>query len=198
MGGLKRDAGIGASAELDAERGEDLDDDTVPVRSGGARKISGVSPKEDRFPSEAPTERTRVPSEIRGPLPADPHEAARDPRVTAMRELYAAGETEAALFIAQTIDPSPPGRVSTTAETMPPPPMPLEAFARDRVPCVIRRPEELAALPIDHRQGFLLAHVDGRASIEQILDVCAMPKEDAIFLLRQLVAMGVVALTNAP
>lgn len=166
------------------------DERATPTRTP---KESGIAP---RMPSDPPAERTRLPSEVRSRLPADPAEAARDPRVCAMRELYAAGDTDAALFIAQTIDPSPPDRVSLTAETLRPPPTSREqlaaAFTADRVPRVILATEEIADLPLDHRAGFLLAHIDGMSSMEQILDICAMPESEAIFIFRQLLVMGVI------
>ncbi|MDF2696984.1 MAG: hypothetical protein K0S65_5367 [Labilithrix sp.] len=130
--------------------------------------------------------------------------AVGDPRVAAMRELYAEGDANGALFIALSIAP----------EAAPDAPLPdqtlvkvhvddrtithdsskqLAVFTSDRgIPLVRKSPEEIAALPIDHRGGFLLAHIDGIHTMEEILDVCAMPEAEAVFLIRQLVAMGVV------
>jgi hypothetical protein len=72
---------------------------------------------------------------------------------------------------------------------------PLAAMTSRRgVPRVVLSPARIAALPIDHRAGFLLAHIDGRQSMEEILDVCAMPEEEALGLLEALTAMGVIEL----
>jgi hypothetical protein len=61
-----------------------------------------------------------------------------------------------------------------------------------RVPLLAVSERELPLLPLDHREGFLLSHVDGESSIETILDVCAMPAEEALELLQNLVERGVV------
>ncbi len=61
-----------------------------------------------------------------------------------------------------------------------------------RIPRLALKPRELALLPLTHREGFLLAMIDGRSSIETILDVCAMPAEEALELLEGLVERGVV------
>jgi len=169
------------------------DDDASFDESEAPTQTKKASIVREKTPSEFPTLK---PSEIRAPLPIDPKEAARDPRVAALRELYAAGDAEAALFIAQTIDSTPPGLLSREAETVPPPPsIHDDDTARIvRVPHVVKTPEEIALLPLDHRAGFLLAHVDGHATIEEIFDVCAMPEDEAVLLLRELVELGVIVL----
>jgi len=70
----------------------------------------------------------------------------------------------------------------------------LTLTARQSIPRVLKSPAEVAALPIDHRAGFLLAHFDGVQTVEEILDICAMPGDEAIQLITELVAMGVVEL----
>ena len=61
-----------------------------------------------------------------------------------------------------------------------------------RVPVLAVSERELPLLPLDHREGFLLSHVDGESSIETILDVCAMPADEALQILHDLVERGVV------
>jgi hypothetical protein len=48
---------------------------------------------------------------------------------------------------------------------------------------------------IDHRAGFLLSLVDGSSTLEAILDVCGMPRLDALRILHELVQRGAVGLT---
>ena len=60
------------------------------------------------------------------------------------------------------------------------------------VPEVVKSAAEIATLPIDHRAGFLLAHIDGMQSMEEILDVCAMPENEALELIELLRSMGVI------
>jgi hypothetical protein len=203
MGGAKQDDPItptprfpretGKREKLSGTRAPDSgveyawDDDEAPTQ----KLRSGPVPK---MPSDYPT---RIPSEMRAPLPDDPEEASRDHRVSAMRELYAAGDTDAALFIAQLIDPSPPGKVSLVAETVRPPPGMEEEVASinslDAVPRTLLGSLEIAALPLHHREGFLLAHIDGESTLDQILDICAMPEQEAATILRKLLALGVIA-----
>jgi hypothetical protein len=61
-----------------------------------------------------------------------------------------------------------------------------------RVPVLAVSEAELPLLPLDHREGFLVSHIDGASSIETILDVCAMPAEEALELIEGLVERGVV------
>jgi hypothetical protein len=62
------------------------------------------------------------------------------------------------------------------------------------IPRVLLGPQEIAKLPIDHRAGFLLGFIDGMQTLEEILDVCAMPPSEALDLIRALVEMNVIAL----
>ena len=61
-----------------------------------------------------------------------------------------------------------------------------------RVPVLAVSEAELTLLPLDHREGFLVSHIDGASSIETILDVCAMPADEALMLIEGLVERGVI------
>ena len=74
----------------------------------------------------------------------------------------------------------------------------LAARAQRAVGCVprLRIPrDEIALLPIDHRAGFLLAHVDDVTTLGEIFDVCAMPHGEAMSLVDDLVRLGVITLS---
>ena len=74
-----------------------------------------------------------------------------------------------------------------------PPPdelVPLSAI----IPQVLLSAAEIAKLPIDPRAAFILSHVDGIQSMEEILDICAMAEAEAVELLEKLRAMGVISL----
>jgi hypothetical protein len=64
--------------------------------------------------------------------------------------------------------------------------------ALDRVPFVAVPLEQLRWLSIDHRAGFVLSHVDGVSTLEQILDVSGMPLLDTLRILYELVQHRVV------
>ena len=144
--------------------------------------------------------------------------AVGDPRVAAMRELYAEGDANGALFIALSIAPSACAELEDAAShdgwgqartdasltgdddlTRRPGAAASHVPAWRRsprrfVPRVLRSNDEIASMPIDHRGGFLLAHVDGVQTVDELLDVCAMPEDEAVRLIEQLVAIGAIAL----
>jgi hypothetical protein len=64
---------------------------------------------------------------------------------------------------------------------------------RRRVPCVTMTPEDIRWLSLDHRAGFLLSCIDGRMSLEEVLDVATMPEFDALRLIGELHAGGVIS-----
>jgi hypothetical protein len=62
------------------------------------------------------------------------------------------------------------------------------------VPIVVMTTVEIDRLEIDHRAGFLLSLIDGASSLEAVLDVCGMPRLDALRILRELVQRGAIRL----
>ena len=64
----------------------------------------------------------------------------------------------------------------------------------ERVPKVIVSGSQLRWLSMDHRAGFVLSLIDGVCSVELILDVCGMPRLDALRILDQLVKQEIVGL----
>jgi hypothetical protein len=66
----------------------------------------------------------------------------------------------------------------------------------DRVPSVLVQRTQLRWLSIDHRAGFVLSLIDGSSTLEMILDVCGMPRLDAIRILHELVQQKIVALKS--
>ena len=53
---------------------------------------------------------------------------------------------------------------------------------------------EVRWLGLDHRAGFLLSRIDGRSSLEELLDICGMPRLEALKTLVDLQARGVIAI----
>jgi len=143
-----------------------------------------------------------------------------DPRVAAMRELYAEGDASGALFIALSIAPKAtaeladavgdegwslpkPAAVPEDDVTLRPDSAHAAAPAWRRSPQrfvahVLKSREEIATMPIDHRGGFLLAHADGVQTLDEIFDVCAMPEDEAAQLIEELVTMGAIAIEPEP
>lgn len=91
----------------------------------------------------------------------------------------------------------PPGPAAPSALQPPRSPLPsvapqLSLTERHSIPSIRKAAGEIAKLPIDHRAGFLLAHVDGSQTLEEILDVCAMPASEALQLIAKLKELGVI------
>ncbi|MBN2193939.1 MAG: hypothetical protein JW751_14075 [Polyangiaceae bacterium] len=63
----------------------------------------------------------------------------------------------------------------------------LDAPVRVAIP-----PDQIRWLSLDHRAGFLLSLVDGVSTVEEILDICGMPRLDALRLLFMLLEERVV------
>jgi hypothetical protein len=64
----------------------------------------------------------------------------------------------------------------------------------DAVPWLDIPYDELLAMPLDARQGFLLSLVDGRCTVEMITDMSGLPRVEVFTMLAELVAMGVLTL----
>lgn len=84
-------------------------------------------------------------------------------------------------------------RIAKSA-TLPPAPALTSLTARQGIPRLLLGQAEVSKLPIDHRAGFLLGFIDGMQTMEEILDVCAMPPGEALELIRSLVDMGVIVI----
>ena len=64
----------------------------------------------------------------------------------------------------------------------------------DQVPVVAIPVEQLRWLTLDHRAGFLLSHVDGVSTLEEILDISGMPPLEAMRIIYELLQQKVIAL----
>ncbi len=70
-----------------------------------------------------------------------------------------------------------------------------EEWARAMVgaPYVAVSGEQLTSLPLGHRAGFLLSRMDGVTDLETVIEVSAMPRDEALRLTRELFESGIVA-----
>lgn len=182
------------------------DDDAADSTRVGKVDDSILSQLRERRPADP----TSVVNPASAPPPSSGQPALSDPRIDAMRELYASGDADAALFIASAVQ-------AHVRETNPPPPsddsidVDMDDDDRDErtaisgsgvqvanamrgCPRMLMSLSEVAALPLDPRAGFLMMHFDGMSTIEDIVDACAMPKADTLTILRQLLALKVIAL----
>jgi hypothetical protein len=92
--------------------------------------------------------------------------------------------------------PTEPGLDPAQSESRLRPSIALGSLAQ--VPRLAMPLHELRSRPLNHQAAFLLSLVDGVATLEELLDVCAMPRIDAMCLLAELVAVGLLRLLDPP
>ena len=68
------------------------------------------------------------------------------------------------------------------------------AIALDGVPLLTVSFAELRTMALDHRGGFLISLIDGTSSVEMILDVCGMPPNEALVILKSFSEQGIIAI----
>jgi hypothetical protein len=64
------------------------------------------------------------------------------------------------------------------------------------VPWLVVTHEQLRRLPLDSRAGFLVSLIDGRCTVEMLLDMAGLPEDDVIALLAQLAHLGAIELRD--
>lgn len=84
----------------------------------------------------------------------------------------------------------PPADENRSREVGPP--------ALDAVPWVMLSHAEITQLDLDHKEGFLLSLIDGRTSVETLLELASMPKRDVLRLLVRWTGMGIIILRENP
>ena len=62
------------------------------------------------------------------------------------------------------------------------------------VPWLVVTLEQLRRLPLDGRAGFIVSLIDGRCTVEMLLDVAGLPEDEVIALLAQLAELGAIEL----
>ena len=66
--------------------------------------------------------------------------------------------------------------------------------AARQIPKVVKTKAEIAEAPIDHRAGFLLAHIDGVTSVQGLVDIAGMPENEVHEILDRLRRLGIVVI----
>ncbi len=64
------------------------------------------------------------------------------------------------------------------------------------VPWLVLTYDELRLLPLNSRDGFVLSLVDGRCTVEMILDIAGMPEDDVVDVLHKLAELGAIELRD--
>jgi hypothetical protein len=116
-----------------------------------------------------------------------------------LREKYALGDFSGALVIAEQLLKTDPNNTDAQRYAESCRDVLKQMYAArlgplDQVPVVAVGGEQLKWLTLDHRAGFLLSHVDGVSTLEEILDVSGMPVLDAMRIITELIAQKVIVL----
>lgn len=114
-----------------------------------------------------------------------------------MEDLFAFGDFTGALVIAELILGADPdnvhaGRCAESCRAKLVQLYTSKIGALDRVPLSALNDADMRWLGLDHRAGFLLSRVDGVSSVEEILDVCGMPRLEALKTLAELLERGAI------
>jgi hypothetical protein len=64
------------------------------------------------------------------------------------------------------------------------------------VPWLVVTYDDLLALPLGSRDGFVLSLIDGRATVGAILDMAGLPEDDTVDILSRLLQMGAIELRD--
>jgi hypothetical protein len=66
------------------------------------------------------------------------------------------------------------------------------ALRMDGVPWLVVTYDELRELPLDHRAGYIVSLIDGRSTVEMIVDIAALPEGEARVILGELRRLGAI------
>ncbi len=164
------------------------------------RAPRGISPA-SRRPAASPQFEEDGASEVRRASPSTAPE--NDPFREEAPTLTDPVELEAARLKSALTTPPP------SKQTTPAPPMAVvrsspeevqrEVYAErfggfGRVPTVALSPDELAVLPLDGRAAMLLALLDGRSTIQVLLEIGILNPLDTLVALEELIDRGIIQL----
>jgi len=65
---------------------------------------------------------------------------------------------------------------------------------RNATPRLCMRAAEIVALPLDHRSGFLLSHIDGKRTVEEVIDVSHLSPDDTVEVIASLIRLGAITI----
>jgi hypothetical protein len=182
--------------------------DAPGTRSGPLSIADARVPSSPHLPAAGPVAaRSPSPTSIEAAVlgairtPAPPPEITErtieDPSAE-MRERFSLGDYTGALEMAELILAEEPGNLEaaecgencrTVLENM----FSARLGPLERVPMVVVPRTQMRWLSMDHRAGFVLSLIDGSSSVDMILDLCGMPKLDALRILHELVQQKIVA-----
>jgi hypothetical protein len=184
------------SARL-SDRPKPITSTALSIADERAKSSGTIPPVADPAGTPASIEAAVLGALASQPAPEITERTIEDPAAE-MRERFSLGDYTGALEMADLILADEPGNLEaaecgencrTVLEGM----FAAKLGALSRVPMVVVPRTQMRWLSIDHRAGFVLSLVDGSSSVDMILDVCGMPKLDALRILHELVQRKIVA-----
>jgi hypothetical protein len=117
-----------------------------------------------------------------------------------LHDRYAVGDFTGALVIADSILEQDPEDIEAKRYSQSCRDVLMQMYSArlgsgDQVVSVAIPPDQIRWLSLDHRAGFLLSLVDGSSSVDDILDICGMPRLDALRILYQLLEQRVITVS---
>ena len=208
QGGRSRQITLTNEAELERARAQS-EKRTEPPRSITSSALSIADARAQSSPDVPqvdPGPSTSIEAAVLGALgkqrgtqpPPEITERTIEDPAAEMRERFSLGDYTGALEMADLLLTEDPGHLEaaecgencrTVLEGM----FAARLGPLDRVPMVVVPRTQMRWLSIDHRAGFILSLIDGSSSVELILDVCGMPRLDALRILHELVQQKIVA-----
>jgi hypothetical protein len=194
-------------AELEAARIESSfhSDPPGPGRASPLSIADARAPSSPSVPAVAPQRSvtpTSIEAAVLGAIGASPApeitERTIDDPMAEMRERFSLGDYTGALEMSELILAEEPSDLEaaecgencrSVLEQM----YAARLGPLERIPMVVVPRTQMRWLSMDHRAGFILSLIDGSSSVDLILDVCGMPKLDALRILHELVQQKIVA-----
>jgi hypothetical protein len=194
-------------AELEAARVESSfhSDPPGPGRASPLSIADARAPSSPSVPAVAPQRSvtpTSIEAAVLGAIGASPApeitERTIDDPMAEMRERFSLGDYTGALEMSELILAEEPSDLEaaecgencrSVLEQM----YAARLGPLERIPMVVVPRTQMRWLSMDHRAGFILSLIDGSSSVDLILDVCGMPKLDALRILHELVQQKIVA-----
>ena len=119
--------------------------------------------------------------------------------VSEMEELYALDDLTGALrhaelILGRTPDNEQAQRIATSCRARLIQLYSSKLGRLDRVVLVALGDSQLRWLGLDHRSGFLLSRIDGQSTVDELLDICGMPRLEGLKTLAYLLERGAIRL----
>jgi len=118
-----------------------------------------------------------------------------------LKDRYAIGDFSGALAVAETILRANPDDLEAERYAQSCRDVLLQMYSErvgslEKVPSVAIPSDQIRWLSLDHRSGFMLSLMDGKSTLEEILDISGMPRLDALRIVHTLLEQRVISVDD--